>query len=483
MKRYVFILFVIFLLHNLVGCSSNNRNTDINNSSLTPQPTEILTEITSIEPSQPTQSTAPDFIELQNLNEIYNNLSNICKKPRAIGTKEIINTQHFISNKMKDYGYEVKFQDFSFNNIDRLERMHTRTADDYLSIQFKDGEKKNFGTNIIANKKIDNNYKNLYLCAHYDTTSDTNGEIDNGSGVVTILDIARKISQYKLPINVIFIFFSAEETGMSGSCYFISNLSEKEKNQTIGCINIDCVCQNRTDSEIYMNIPGVGENALSLSMDKFHSFKYGQSGSSDHMSFFYGGIPTISFTDSPYTVKDDENNKMKNIDIEKINDFSNILVNYLCEFNYSEYKRYSEIEYKIDYSQKVKELSFLDYTLQELSQKTIKKGSRSKTVYHFKNNNGNTINFTKDNIRFISSKERDKLKNGKEYHGLSYYVNKTTEGIELHYCELLNNNYYGILSGNIDEQDALKLIESAEEAFQSEAIVCELIIANHNRNK
>lgn len=55
------------------------------------------------------------------------------------------------------------------------------------------------------------------------------------------MEIARQLKQINPPINIEFIFFSAEEVGMQGSSYFVSNLTNEEKENTLGCINLDVV--------------------------------------------------------------------------------------------------------------------------------------------------------------------------------------------------------------------------------------------------
>lgn len=466
MKKYILLIFTLLILHNLIGCSSNKDN-ELKNENNTNSKQGISTNNSSLCPTQLNPISSPDLIKLQNIDEIYNNLTEICKRPRPIESKAILTVKDYISTKMEAYGYDIKYQDFQFTKLDIHTRLNAPTAKDYLSIQFDKDTNKSSGTNIIASKQLNNQYKTLYICAHYDTTDDTSGEIDNGSGVVTILDIARKIKYYALPINIVFIFFSAEETGMSGSCFFVSNLSDLDKKQALGCINIDCICQKYSDSEIYKNINGMSENALSLSIDSFHRFKSDDSSNSDHRPFYYGEIPSVSFTDWPYDVKDDTNHPMNNIDPDKVNQFSNLLVNYLCNFNLSEYTKYIDTNYKVDYSIKSNEIYILDYKLQELSHELIANGSRSKLVCLFKNNNDKSIVLTVDNKRFISSTELDKISKGKEYKGYHYYINEKSDGIEIHYSESSSTRHYAILSGNISENEALKLIAHSESVLQT----------------
>ncbi|MFX0062607.1 MAG: M28 family peptidase [Candidatus Hermodarchaeota archaeon] len=57
----------------------------------------------------------------------------------------------------------------------------------------------------------------LLVGAHYDTVTDTNGCDDNASGVSSVLEVARVLSNYSWSCDLFFAFFNAEETGRHGS--------------------------------------------------------------------------------------------------------------------------------------------------------------------------------------------------------------------------------------------------------------------------
>ncbi len=62
----------------------------------------------------------------------------------------------------------------------------------------------------------------LIICGHYDTYHGP-GVNDNGSGVATILEVARIISEIPTTRTIKFINFSAEEQGLIGSAHYVSN--------------------------------------------------------------------------------------------------------------------------------------------------------------------------------------------------------------------------------------------------------------------
>jgi len=71
--------------------------------------------------------------------------------------------------------------------------------------------------------------KTLVISAHYDHVGDDPcgfrypGAVDNASGVAMVLEIARKLSGRLLPFNVLFAFFTGEESGLIGAKHFVKN--------------------------------------------------------------------------------------------------------------------------------------------------------------------------------------------------------------------------------------------------------------------
>jgi hypothetical protein len=86
--------------------------------------------------------------------------------------------------------------------------------------------------NVICDKKGTTG-KIILLCAHYDTilnrdrndaTSRQPGANDNASGVASLLEVARIISNVKLGHTIRFVFFSGEEQGFWGSTHYAQEL-------------------------------------------------------------------------------------------------------------------------------------------------------------------------------------------------------------------------------------------------------------------
>lgn len=78
--------------------------------------------------------------------------------------------------------------------------------------------------NIVVTK-VGTLYPDTYVivCGHYDSITGT-GTNDNGSGVVSILEIARLLQNIPTEYSIKFINFSGEEDGLRGSAHYVDNV-------------------------------------------------------------------------------------------------------------------------------------------------------------------------------------------------------------------------------------------------------------------
>ncbi len=98
-----------------------------------------------------------------------------------------------------------------------------------------------YSQNIIGTlQSAKENAQTIVVGAHYDCV-DTPGANDNGSGTVSLLEIARVLSAENLNYNIKFISFGAEEVGLIGSQKYIRSLSQSELDNIYCMINLDMV--------------------------------------------------------------------------------------------------------------------------------------------------------------------------------------------------------------------------------------------------
>lgn len=85
--------------------------------------------------------------------------------------------------------------------------------------------------------------KVVVVGAHLDSVAEGPGINDNGSGSATILEIALQISKLNIytPKPIRFIWFGAEESGLLGSEYYVSQLSAAQVSNIDVMLNFDMV--------------------------------------------------------------------------------------------------------------------------------------------------------------------------------------------------------------------------------------------------
>jgi aminopeptidase YwaD len=136
----------------------------------------------------------------------------------------------------------------------------------------------------------------LILGAHYDTVPETQGANDNGSGLTSLLMIAREVAGESFPFTLRFIAFGSEEVGLFGSRHYVSQLADDEAGNIVAMLNFD--------------VPGSGNQVQVIgSADLVRTvLAYGdatnigvraglplEGGGSDHVPFRSADIPTLFF--------------------------------------------------------------------------------------------------------------------------------------------------------------------------------------------
>lgn len=113
-----------------------------------------------------------------------------------------------------------------------LENTYNWLRDKYISFGYLPGQLQedtftNAGftcKNLIVTK-VGTLYPNTYVivCGHYDSITGT-GTNDNGSGVATILEVARLLQNIPTEYSIKFINFSGEEDGLVGSQHYVNTV-------------------------------------------------------------------------------------------------------------------------------------------------------------------------------------------------------------------------------------------------------------------
>lgn len=134
------------------------------------------------------------------------NVTNYLTEYEALGvkyrnTQALENTYQWLVNKYTSFGYSAA----------------QITTDTY---SYSGSTCKN-----VVVTKVGTLYPNTYVivCGHYDSITGT-GTNDNGSGVVSILEIARLLKNVNTEYSIKFINFSGEEDGLKGSQHYVSSV-------------------------------------------------------------------------------------------------------------------------------------------------------------------------------------------------------------------------------------------------------------------
>lgn len=359
---------------------------------------------------------------------------------------------------MEEYGYQTQTQEF-YVYKKTINDIYSSTVWQYFSKYSGVKDSIGTGTNLISKTANPDKKKTLYITAHYDSTKDTNGIRDNSSGVAVVMEIARQLHGINLPVNIEFILFSAEEAGMQGSTYFVSQLTQEEKENSLGCINIDVVGQ-KGEPEVILKTITSQINVLSLLMDEYHTFGHSRSEASDHLSFYMGGIPVIYFADDIVSVKDSTDNPFEELDVVKLKDLAQIICDFIIDFNTDHYYNLIKNPYTKEYTELPDNGKIIAYSLIQINKILKEDGTGSYKEYIWKNDEGNQVVITEKDIRFLKEDLKEEIQAFNAYNDyIKYKSFEANNGIIVKYADSVSFRLYE-LKGNISKDDALELLDN-----------------------
>lgn len=155
-------------------------------------------------------------------------------------------------------------------------------------------------TNIIAQTKEGDAENCVMLGGHSDSVAEGSGINDDGSGSLTLLEIATQLTKYKVNNCVRFAWWAGEEEGLLGSDYYVEKLSEEDNMKIRLFMDYDMLASPNFAYQVYnatnaMNPTG-SEELRDLYVDFYKD--NGQNytfipfdGRSDYDAFIKHGIP------------------------------------------------------------------------------------------------------------------------------------------------------------------------------------------------
>src|SRR5690625_80622 len=210
---------------------------------------------------------------------------------RVAGTSGEEEARDYLYQTFTDLGYDTEVQPFIFGSNEQESSNVIATKEGYLDTE-----------------------KQIIIEAHYDSVRNVEGVDDNASGVGVMLEAAERVAAIDSPYTIRFIAFGAEEVGLRGSNYYVSEMTDTEIESTMAMINLDSLAAGD-----YMYVHGgiedgsIREMALDIS-DNLGidlqinpglnpNYPEGTTGSwSDHAAFENAGIPIGYFESTNWEI-------------------------------------------------------------------------------------------------------------------------------------------------------------------------------------
>lgn len=166
---------------------------------------------------------------------------------------------------------------------------------------FVDAYIKNITTlNVIAETVHGDHNNVVSLGAHSDSVAAGPGINDDGSGTISLLDVAKALTNFKVNNAVRFAWWAAEEEGLLGSYAYANSLSEKENSKVRLFMDYDMMASPNYEYEVYdannEDHPNGSGNLKDLYVDWYveNNLNYTLipfDGRSDYVGFIDTGIP------------------------------------------------------------------------------------------------------------------------------------------------------------------------------------------------
>ena len=146
---------------------------------------------------------------------------------------------------------------------------------------------------------------------HYDSVAEGPGANDNASGTAVVIELARSLRHRAARDGLCFVAFGAEELGLWGSLRFVEGLSEEQRREMAGMINLDMVGVGQrwqlSGSETLRASSLAAADDAGMGVGSYGSED--RRGGSDHASFIRAGIPALfihRLDDPNYHTADDK---------------------------------------------------------------------------------------------------------------------------------------------------------------------------------
>lgn len=372
---------------------------------------------------------------------------------------------NYIKEVLQDYGYDIEIQKFSIKQPDTLSAMSENSPEDMFDVVTETREILGDGENIIVKhpENIDGR-KTVYITAHYDTTDKTTGVIDNGTGVAVVLEAAKELRQLERNINVVFVLFDAEEVSQQGAKNFVYHLSPEEKENAIGCINIDMVGEIGA-GELVMKFGNGEHNILSVLwnhiLQKDIDVEMGVM--TDEQAFYHGRIPGVTIENyNPDFSLETAENQFQYVDYEQLLGLTNDIIHFIRNFDLDFYHR--ALDEKIEVESHIERICEIkNAVFKRATAKVVENGFIMETCFYYETDDKREFQMILKNKKFFDIKDSDdflQISDGEK--SIQYKIHEM-EGGQVQ-ATFFNEQYKGMIKGNIDRIRCTQIIEDFYEA-------------------
>lgn len=192
----------------------------------------------------------------------------------------------------------------SITTADAQEYIDTLTKDPEAAIEvtlYIDGYVKRIAVlNVVAESKFGDHDNVVSLGAHSDSVSAGPGINDDGSGTVSLLQVAKYLANFQVNNAVRFAWWAAEEEGLLGSYYYANHLTPEENSKIRLFMDYDMMASPNYEYQIYdannVDHPDGSGDLRDLYVDWYKSQGLNYTfvpfdGRSDYVGFIDNGIP------------------------------------------------------------------------------------------------------------------------------------------------------------------------------------------------
>jgi len=288
----------------------------------------LLTIISFFSPKTNTAVIPNDSVSKFSAEKAYEHVKYLVQKigPRPAGSKAELKTAQYISYVLNQDGWKVREQPFSKVVVRDASVLKREQQVELINSQ-----------NIIA--ELPGTLPDtIVIGAHYDSANlNAPGAVDNASGVGTLLELARVLSQEPHQETYQLIFFGAEEYGLVGSQFYTAQADLSAVRWMLNVdmvgtpLEIDVAGKKSAPPELIKQVAALaGESHIPFHLSRDFitmTRESAQGGVSDFSSFLDHGIPAlglgISGRPAGYFHRPEDRMDRVSLDgIQKVGDFS-----------------------------------------------------------------------------------------------------------------------------------------------------------------